>query len=35
MFYNNSAEEKAVGEFYDLKAGAALTVQHILTWSTC
>ncbi len=31
VFYNNGAEEKAVGEFYDLKAGSAQTVQHIVS----
>ena len=31
VFYNNGAEEKAVGEFYDLKAGSAQTVQHVVS----
>ena len=28
VFYNNGAEEKAVGEFYDLTAGSSQTVEH-------
>ena len=31
VFYNNGAEEKAVGEFYDLSAGSSQTVEHVVS----
>ena len=31
VFYNNGAEEKAVGEFYGLKAGDSNTVEHVVS----
>ncbi len=31
VFYNNGAEEKAVGEFYDLSAGSSGTVEHVVS----
>ena len=31
VFYNNGAEEKAVGEFYELSAGASQKVEHVVS----
>ena len=31
LFYNNGAEEKAVGEYYDLTAGRTKLVEHVVT----
>jgi hypothetical protein len=31
VFYNNGTEEKAVGDFYDLSAGTAKTVEHVVS----